>query len=542
MSTFLSTWVGLDNEAHLAVTVAGDAAEAASRLTSSIVADKVASRVAGGDHTLWGPLAEDDAKHRLGWVALPRSSRELLAELDDLHAQIRAEGIDRIVLAGMGASSLGPEVICATYGVPLVILDSTDPDRVRSALTADLERTLLVVSSKSGTTIETDCHRRLFESACEESGIDPRRHMVVVTDADSPLHRTAIKAGYRAVFLAEPHVGGRFSVLGAFGLVPAALAGVPVAELLDEADAVADSLAEDHEANPAIVLAAAMAGSRRHTLVFSDHDSGLVNLADWTEQLIAESTGKDGVGLLPIVAQINAPDARLDHALDTRLVALDFESEPEGHSIWIAGTLGAQFLLWQYATVIAARLLGVNPFDQPHVESAKRAALELLDDAAGDEEPDFTDGGVTVHGSAGLLNGAATIDDAIAAIKDAVPAQGYLAVMAYLNREDFPDLARVREALAADIAAPVTFGWGPRCLHSTGQLHKGGASVGVFVLLTGTYASDVEIPGRPFTFGQLIQAQAIGDAHTLAEHGRPVLRLNAASMSDAARLTKALGG
>lgn len=542
MSTFLSTWVGLDDEAHLAVTVAGDAAEAASRLTESIVSDKVASRIAGGDPTLWGPLAESDAKARLGWVSLPRSSRELLGELGDLRAQISAEGIDRIVLAGMGGSCLASEVICATYAAPLVVLDSTDPDRVRSALTADLERTLLVVSSKSGSTIETDCHRRLFESACEESGIDPRRHVVVITDANSPLHHTAIQSGYRAVFLAEPDVGGRFSALGAFGLVPAALAGVPIAELLDEADAVVDSLAEDHEANPAIVLAAAMAGSPRHTLVFSDHDSGLVNFADWTEELIAESTGKDGVGLLPIVAQVNAPDARLDDAIDTRLVALDFESEPEGHSIWIAGTLGAQFLLWEYAVVIAARLLGVNPFDQPHIDSAKHAALELLHGPLSDDEPQLTDGGVAVHGSMGLLGDAATLDDAIGAIKDAVPEHGYLAVMAYLNREDFPDLPRIRDALAGDVDAPVTFGWGPRCLHSTGQLHKGGASVGAFIQLTASYASDMEVPGLPFTFGQLIQAQAVGDARALADHGRPVLRLNAASMSDAVRLTKALGG
>ncbi|MBC7299040.1 MAG: glucose-6-phosphate isomerase, partial [Demequina sp.] len=198
------------------MTVAGDAAEAASRLTESLVADRVASRIANGDHTVWGPGAERDASVRLGWVTLPKSSRKLIEDLENLYADTRAEGITRVVLAGMGGSSLGPEVICATYGVPLVTLDSTDPDQVRAALTGNLESTLLVVSSKSGGTVETDSQRRVFEAAFEESGVDPRKHIVVVTDPDSPLHRAAKLAGYRAVFLAEPHVGGRFSVLGGF--------------------------------------------------------------------------------------------------------------------------------------------------------------------------------------------------------------------------------------------------------------------------------------------------------------------------------------
>ena len=167
----------------------------------------------------------------------------------------KAEGKTRVVLAGMGGSSLGPEVICATYDVPLVTLDSTDPDQVRDALDGDLESTILVVSSKSGGTVETDSQRRAFEEAFEASGLDPRQHIVVVTDPGSPLHKASVDAGYRAVFLADPNVGGRFSVLSAFGVVPSALAGVPVAELLDEAAAVAESFAEDDEANPALVSA-----------------------------------------------------------------------------------------------------------------------------------------------------------------------------------------------------------------------------------------------------------------------------------------------
>jgi len=542
VSTFLSTWVGLGDEAHLAVTVAGDAAEAASGLTEGLVRDQVASRIAVGDPTLWGPESVAEASIRLGWVNLPQSSRALVAELEDLYADTRGEGMNRIVLAGMGGSSLGPEVICATYGVPLVTLDSTDPDQVRAALTGDLERTLLVVSSKSGSTVETDSQRRVFESAFEESGLDPRKHIVVVTDPESPLHHAAKQAGYRAVFLADPHVGGRFSVLSAYGLVPSALAGVPVAELLDEADAVADSLAEDHAANPAIVLGAAMAGSSRSYLVFSDHNSGLVGLADWAEQLIAESTGKDGVGVVPVVAEADAPDATVAGAIDTRLVPLDFDGEPEGHSIWVAGTLGGQFLLWEYATCIAGRVLDINPFDQPDVEAAKVAARGLLDSLPEPERPALVDDGIEMWGSEGLLDGSTNLEDALGAIKAAVPADGYLAVMAYLNRESLPDLPAIRRALAADVARPVTFGWGPRFLHSTGQLHKGGAPVGAFLQITGTFADDMEIPGQPFTFGQLVNAQAVGDALVLMNHHRPVLRLNASSPSDVTRMISALGG
>lgn len=578
MSEYLSAWVGVDDEAHVAVAVSGDAAEAVARLSETLVADRVASRIGDRDSTLWGPGAEAEAAVRLGWTDLHESAREILPQLEALVAGARDEGKTHVVLAGMGGSSLGPEVICATYGVPLNTLDSTDPDQVRAALDADLDKTILVVSSKSGGTVETDSQRRIFEEAFEAEGLDPRQHIVVVTDPDSPLHKSAVAAGYRAIFLADPNVGGRFSVLSAFGLVPSALAGVPVAELLDEAAAVAPSFAEDNAANPALVLGAAISGSQRDKLVFTDEGSSLVGFGDWAEQLIAESSGKDGVRILPVVAETGAPEALADDVIDVRMIALAADADAQGHQIVTGGTLGGQFLLWEYAIAIAGRVLGIDPFSQPNVESAKAASRTLLDKLPEPEQPLFVDDGIEVRASAGLFgntqgdgdsdrdidangdgegNGdhgigdgvdsgagatVTTVAGAIAALEAQLGPRGYLAVMAYLNREGNPSLPSVRHAIAERTGRPVTFGWGPRFLHSTGQLHKGGAPVGVFLQITGTFAGDLDIPARPFSFAQLISAQAAGDAKVLAEHGRPVLRLNLTDASQVARVAALLEG
>jgi len=547
VSAFLSTWVGVDDAAHVAVTVTGDAAEAVSSHVPALVADAVASRIAAKDYTLWGEEAEAESKIRLGWTELFETTRGILPELAALVAAAKAEGKSRIVLAGMGGSSLGPEVICATYDVPLVTLDSTDPDQVRDALDGDLESTILVVSSKSGGTVETDSQRRAFEEAFEASGLDPRQHIVVVTDPGSPLHKASVDAGYRAVFLADPNVGGRFSVLSAFGVVPSALAGVPVAELLDEAAAVAESFAEDIEANPALVLGAAMAGTSRDKLVISDVGSGLVGFGDWAEQLIAESTGKNGVGVLPVVAEANAPDAGLADVLDVRLAPLDHEIDGSDvdlptNGIVVSGTLGGQFLLWEYATSIAGRILGISPFDQPNVESAKVASRALLDALPEPEPPLFVDGGIEVRALQLDLDGVTTVAGALAALESTLGERGYVAVMAYLDREANPALPSVRSSIASRTARPTTFGWGPRFLHSTGQLHKGGAPIGVFLQITGTFADDLEIQGRPFTFGQLIAAQAQGDAAVLADHDRPVLILTLTESSQVADVLAVLKG
>ncbi|PSL04041.1 glucose-6-phosphate isomerase [Haloactinopolyspora alba] len=498
-----------------------------SGVVDGLVADAVASRIAAKDPGLWGPDAEPEASIRLGWTDLHKTSRPLLAEIEALLAELRAEGLDRIVLAGMGGSSLAPEVITATAGVELTVLDTTDPGAVRRALRDRLDRTVLVVSSKSGSTVETDSQRRVFEAAFTEAGIDAASRMVAVTDPGSGLAEYAEQAGYRRLFLADPNVGGRYSALTAFGLVPSGLAGADIAALLDGADSVAADLALDDAANPALVLGAALGGSGRDKVAIAEAGSGIAGFADWAEQLIAESTGKLGTGVLPIATSgAGDPDVRRPAA---DVLAAFLGEAPEGvePAVGVTGSLGAQFLLWEYATAVAGRLLRINPFDQPDVESAKKAARGLLDAPPEPEAPAFVENGVEVRGSAGLLDGVDSLAGALGALLDRLDADGYLAVMAYLDREGADAaLADVRVPLVRRTGRPTTFGWGPRFLHSTGQYHKGGPAQGVFLQVTGAPEVDVAIPDRPFTFGELISAQAAGDAQVLAEHERPVLRLH----------------
>ncbi|MCP2170243.1 glucose-6-phosphate isomerase [Goodfellowiella coeruleoviolacea] len=502
----------------------------ATALVTELVNARVASKLTAQDPTLWGPAAESESAIRLSWTTLHETSRPLLAEIDALRADLRAEGIDRIVLAGMGGSSLAPEVITATAGVPLVVLDTTDPGQVADALAGDLSRTLLVVSSKSGSTVETDSHRRIFEKAFTDAGIDAASRLVVVTDPGSPLAESATRAGYRKVFLADPHVGGRYSALTAFGLVPAGLAGADVAALLDDAAQAATALSDDSADNPALVLAAALGAAHARgaeKVVFADTGSGVKGFPDWVEQLIAESTGKDGTGLLPVA--VEGPDAPgfADAGPDATTVAVG--PTTEAAALATSGRLGGLFLLWEYATAMVGRVLGINPFDQPDVEAAKKAARSLLDapGAGAAQAPAFTDGPVQVYaGGDWLPEGTATVADALRALVAAAPEYGYLAVQAYLDRLDDASAAVLRPELARRAGLQTTFGWGPRFLHSTGQYHKGGHQNGVFLQLTGDSEVTVEVPGRPYDLGTLQLAQALGDGQVLIERGRPVLRLH----------------
>lgn len=505
------------------------------RAVAELVNAQVASKITAQDPTLWGPAAESESAIRLSWATLDESSRPLLTEIAALRAELEAEGLTHIVLAGMGGSSLAPEVITATDGVDLVTLDTTDAGQVEAALAQNLEHTVLVVSSKSGGTVETDSHRRTYEKAFADKGIDPKQRIVVVTDPGSPLQQTAEAAGYRKVFLADPNVGGRYSALTAFGLVPSGLAGADIDKLLDDAGVAAAALSADDAGNPGLRLGALLglahnAGSDK--VVFADFGSGINGFGDWAEQLIAESTGKDNKGLLPVVVESGEAPGFRDAGPDAILVHLGgyqpAQSPASGWGVATSGPLGAQMLLWEYATAVAGRIIGINPFDQPNVEEAKKQARALLDatDDGPAEQPAFVDGAIEVYPHNLDLGSAQDVASVLSALFAAAPEHGYVSIQAYLDRLTDTSARDLRTEVAAQTKLQTTFGWGPRFLHSTGQYHKGGHQNGVFLQITGAVAHDLAIPDRPYTFATLQTAQAAGDAKVLADKGRPVLHLH----------------
>lgn len=572
----------LERSSEIIVDATGPAADAIGEHVQRLVADEVASRIAAKDATLWGPRAQEEAAKRLGWVDLHRTSRALIGEVATLADRYARRGCDRVVLCGMGGSSLAPEVIAGTARKELVVCDSSDPSMVAAAIGSpqDLARTVVVVSSKSGSTAETDSQRRVFVDAFTEAGLEPTEHMVVVTDPGSPLDEMSRADGYDVVN-ADPEVGGRYSALTAFGLVPSALAGVDVADLLDEAEAVADVLALDDDGNPALRLGAVLAGQagpagqagesaapRRDVLVITEAGTWIRGLGDWAEQLIAESTGKEGTGVLPVVdvpatlgeeplahRWADSPDVTIARIIGDEVDERDDDLEGEDAQpvdtdhpaavVNVGGSLGAHFLLWETATAVAGYLLGINPFDQPDVESAKEAAREQMSgEGTAADAPVFTASEVEVRSpGADFLGDAASVRQAVQALLAQVGPSGYLAVMSYVDRWAHADeAAPAQEALARATGRPVTIGWGPRFLHSTGQFHKGGPADGVYLQVTRAVPEDRDlgVPGKDFTFGELLAAQATGDAQVLAGLDRPVLRLHALTNAGYAAVVEAL--
>ncbi|KAB1661798.1 glucose-6-phosphate isomerase [Pseudoclavibacter sp. CFCC 13796] len=568
MTTEPSTPAATPTQHPLRVVTPGALADRAQPALRRLIDERFASRLAAGDATIWGADAQPEAAKRLGWVHADAVSAPLVDEIIALRDHLHAQGVDRIVLAGMGGSSLAPEVITIAADVALHILDTTDPQQLRRVLDHDIERTALVVSSKSGSTLETDSQRRAFAAAFTAAGIDPADRIVIVTDPGSPLDALARQAGHH-VFNADPNVGGRYSALTAFGLVPSGLAGADIAGLLADAHAALPALLADAESNPALQLAAALAADPEHVDKFAVacEDAGrLTDLPAWIEQLVAESTGKLGRGVLPIAVdtgefEVAAGDRR-DSTAAARLAELTgaprpnrpadvvpvavvdaLPDAPADHAVWVAGSLGAQFMTWEIATAALGLLLGINPFDQPDVESAKAAARDLLEHPVEGGAPLLVDDTLALFvpgtdEATSAIASASTLEGALRRLLGQVdPALGYVAVQVYADREGLADLGERRGRLAAALRRPVTFGWGPRFLHSTGQYHKGGPAQGVFLQLTRVSDDPLPIPERPFGFAQLIRAQATGDAQVLAAHGLPVLRIEA---SDDAGLARAL--
>lgn len=516
----------------LKVVVSGTASAAVANSVPGLVADKVASRIAAKDFTLWGKDAEAESSIRLGWVTSATDSAPLVESILALKAEFAAKGVTRFVLCGMGGSSLAPEVITRTAGVDLVVLDSTHPDQIGAALAGDLAKTAIIVSSKSGSTVETDSQKRIFEKAFTDAGIDKTDRVVVVTDPGSPMEAAAKADGYR-IFNADPTVGGRYSALTAFGLVPSGLAGVDIAGLLNDANSVAELLASDDANNPALILGAALAttpgefGNRDKIGIVSD-GTPIVGFGDWAEQLIAESTGKLGKGVLPVALE---PDSQELHSGLADLLAVHVVADAtvaSGDAVAVSGSLGAQFLLWEYATVIASQLIGVNPFDQPDVESAKIAARAMLESRDAVIPAQFVADSVEVRSTELALTGS-TLSEAVKALLAKLSDDdGYVSIHAYLDRTSAPEAEELRDLFAKKTRRPVTFGWAPRFLHSTGQYHKGGPRQGVFLQVVSVSDQDIQVPGRDFTFGELIASQAAGDAKVLGALGRPVLTLTLA--------------
>ena len=467
-------------------------------------------RIARKDATTWGSKAATEAAIRLNWVDLPENSQQLLPEIATIVEKFSSKS--RVVLCGMGGSSLGPEVIALTYKKEIFIFDSTDPNYAKHAIGDDLSRTVVVVSSKSGSTIETSSQRAIFEGQFQSAGFNPVEHMIFVTDPGSPLDSEVRGQGFTVVN-ADPHVGGRFSVLSAFGLTPSALAGAPIAQLLADASEEKNSFLKNDQA--ILDVAYLLVSQAQQYIAFTDAGSTVPGLSDWIEQLIAESTGKDGIGRLPIASE-DIARARLGGSFTVSFAG-------NSADLIVEGSLGAHFIFWEWVTALIGAAIKIDPFNQPNVTEAKEqtaACLAEWNNVVPSLTPTCTERSVAIFGDGQSLK------DALATFIEDVKDGGYIAIMAYLDRRDDAKIAELRVILAEKSGHPTSFGWGPRFMHSTGQFHKGGQKNGSFLQITGETSVDYQIPGRSYSLRTLLFAQAIGDNRALATRKYPLLRLH----------------
>ncbi|HET9253274.1 MAG TPA: glucose-6-phosphate isomerase [Candidatus Eisenbacteria bacterium] len=527
-------------------------------------------RLAKQDPTLWGTRGDRVAvaKNRLGWVDAPSWLEPRIGELRSFATRVRDEGFTRVLLLGMGGSSLAPEVLQSVCtpgpGAPtLDVLDSTDPVAIQNIEEASrLDRTCFLVSSKSGGTIETMSQLAYFRARLEDSGVEePGSRFAAVTDPGSPLDALAKAAGFRAVFRNPADVGGRYSALTYFGMVPAALLGLDLPGLhARAAEARRESLAERPEENGALRLAALLAAAAREgrdklTIVTS---SALRPLGYWIEQLVAESTGKDGVGIIPVEGEPLGPAHHYGPDRILLSISVDGEPDPDGDRLlteWTRGgnpavrielpdrdSVAGEFYRWEVATALAGALLDIDPFDEPNVQESKDATREILAELErtralpGEHFRTHADG-VEIHAPdelwSRLTSGVPSMPSLELVLNRFLALAGpgdYLAILAYLERTAATEasFALLRRAIRNAIHLPVLQGYGPRYLHSIGQLYKGGPPRGLFLEITTADPSDLPIPGKAFTFGQLKTAQAVGDVRSLERHGRPALRLHLA--------------
>jgi transaldolase/glucose-6-phosphate isomerase len=496
------------------------------------------------DSGLWGRPSDPAIANRLGWLDLPEKMAERLEGFETFAAEIRAEGFRHAVLLGMGGSSLAPEVFAKTFGSApghpeLVVLDSTHPEAVKAVeRSVDLPKTLFIVSSKSGTTVEPLALFQYFWSRTERLSGPPGGRFIAVTDPGTPLSVLARERRFRRIFEAEPDVGGRFSALTEFGLVPAALIGLDTAKLL--ASAALEARANGSEAleaeAPGLLLGAALgeiAASRDKLTIWTS--PSLRSFPDWLEQLVAESTGKDGKGIVPVADEPRLPAAsygpdrvfaslELAGDSDRDLARFVDSLERAGHPLLRIrleddSSLGREIFRWEIAVAAAGAALGVQPFDQPDVELAKELARQAM--APGTMRNPAAEGGVPADDPAALRV-------ALGRWLGLARPGDYVAIQAFLapGGETSRALGDLRRALLKKTGLATTLGYGPRFLHSTGQLHKGGPDEDLILQLFDEPQRDLAVPESGFTFGELIRAQALGDYQALLRRGRRVLRVN----------------
>ena len=514
--------------------------------------DEVARRIWSKDPTLWKSDEESVQMIRksLGWLTVAGEMLGVADELVEFAETIRARGFQYVMVCGMGGSSLCPEVLARTFGQQpefpeLLVLDSTDPDVVAAfAERIDIERCLFVIASKSGSTTEPNVFYKFWYEELGKRTENPGDNFIAITDPGSPLVDTAAELRFQRTFLNQADIGGRYSALSDFGMVPAALMGLDVRRFLDRANQVAQQDVSEKSALPLGVIMGecANAGRDKLTLVI---DPSLETLGLWIEQLVAESTGKEGKGILPVNGEsLGGPEVYGDDRLfvSISLGAVSKETKDKLDALSEAGhpvvhrelasvyRLGAEFFEWEFATACAGWRLGINPFDQPNVQEAKDATKELLESFV----------------RRGRLDERDAANEDITTLLSTIKPGDYIAFLIF--SEETPEIDRKFQELRIQLRdakkCAVTVGYGPRFLHSTGQLHKGGPDTGVFFHIVASDQIDLPIPGEDYTFSILKQAQALGDFRALSQRGRRVLgiEMNHDTLSGLEKLAEDLRG
>jgi transaldolase/glucose-6-phosphate isomerase len=557
-----------------AVAELGDLAGRTAARVEQMQAENIPGRLRSLDPTIWSEetAARHEIRKRLGWINLPEKSIELLPDIRYFAEEIRSEGFQQALLLGMGGSSLAPEVNREVFGVAegwldVIIVDTTDPQQVRDADSKPVEKTLYIVSSKSGTTAEVEALLNYFwNKAVSLVGNHALDQFVAITDPGTPLEALAKERGFRRIFQGEPKVGGRFSALSVFGLVPTALLGVDIDRLLDRAHWMLHQTAPDLPAgrNPGIALGAvlgeaALTGRDKLTLIAGNQ---LMAFGAWLEQLIAESSGKDGKGIIPVVGEpLGSPE---QYGPDRIFVYLRLNQAPETKDLDAAANqlqeagfpvlsieledeydLGAEYYRWGLAVAVACAVLGVNAFDQPDVQDTKSRTHAWIDrfhetGKLQEETPLWEAEGIRLYGNE--LPGNASLAQILDTFLDQGLTGDYIALTAYLPRKDEfeQEMGKLRAKIFSKTGLPVTVGFGPRFLHSTGQLHKGGPNSALFLQITADPDHDLEIPGEGMTFGILERAQALGDLDSLLARGRRALRVHLSSPADFSKVLAAI--